>query len=119
MGPLSAIASALLILVYARPSDSVPTPSLVSQSNDTTSAYHCITLPDWLAQSFDTDDCPMAISQFFVEEKLKHGNTLYEFLSRGVDPRTGYPKQNVPRKYSYGESSFGIQICIATTASFA
>ena len=44
------------------------------------------------------------MSKFFAWKLLVHEDAAFEFLAVGAQPRTGYPLQNTPLKYTYRES---------------
>ena len=43
------------------------------------------------------------MSKFFAYKLLKHEDAAFEFLAVGAQPRTGYPSQSTPLRYTYGE----------------
>ncbi len=96
----------LLLTISPRPSNGAPNiPPISTRADDALSTYSCNTSPDWAGPYFFPKDCATAISQFFAQEVLMHGNKAFEFLAVGAHPRTRYPSQNTPRKYTYGETT--------------
>ena len=75
------------------------------QVNHTNPTYHCNSSPDWLSPTFFPNDCKTAMARFLTEEIIVHGNMAIEFTAVGNPQHTGLPKQSVPRKYTYGDSS--------------
>ena len=43
------------------------------------------------------------MSQFFLQKMLVHEDAAFEFLAVGAQPRTEYPLQSTPLKFTYGE----------------
>ena len=43
------------------------------------------------------------MSKFFAYKLLKYEDAAFEFLAVGAQPRTGYPLQSTPLRYTYGE----------------
>ena len=43
------------------------------------------------------------MSRFFAYKLLVHEDAAFEFLAVGGQPRTGYPLQNTPLKFTYSE----------------
>lgn len=71
--------------------------------DDALSTYYCNDSPAWSGPSFYPKDCATAMSQFFVQELLVHGDVLFEFSAVGARPRTRYPSQTTPQKFTYGK----------------
>ena len=43
------------------------------------------------------------MARFFADKLLAHEDAAFEFLAVGGQPRTGYPLQSTPLKFTYGE----------------
>lgn len=81
-----------------------PTTTPVSlPADDTLSPYYCNDSPAWSGPSFFPKNCATALSQFFLNELLVHGDVLFEFLAVGGQRRSRFPPQQTPQKFTYGE----------------
>lgn len=74
-------------------------------ADDALSTYYCIDSPVWSGPSFLPKNCATAMSQFFVQEMLVHGDVVFEFFAVGARPRSRYPSQHTPQKFTYGEAT--------------
>ena len=82
----------------------VPTAMPLSiQTDDTPLPYTCTDSPAWSGTSFNPRNCATAMSQFFVQELLVHGDAVFEFRAVGAQPRTRYPLEDTPIKFEHGE----------------
>ena len=82
----------------------VPTTAPLSLPTDNTlPPYTCNDSPAWSGKSFNPRDCATAMSKFFAYKLLVHEDAAFEFLAVGAQPRSGYPLQSTPLRYTYGE----------------
>lgn len=98
------ILSILLLAISPELSDGAPNGRPIPvAAGDALSTYDCNESPAWSGPSFNPKDCAAAISQFYSHELLVHRNMGFEFLAIGAHPRSRYPSQNTPRKFTHGE----------------
>lgn len=82
------------------------TTSISLPVDEALSAYHCNDSPDWSGSSFYPKDCKTAISQFFLQEVLVHGDVVFEFEAVGARAQTRYPLQKTPQKFTYSKPNY-------------
>ena len=83
-----------------------PTTAYISlPADDALSTYSCIDSAAWSGPSFYPRNCATAISQFFVQEVIVHGDADFEFQGVGAHAQSRYPSQMTPQKFTYGELS--------------
>ncbi|KAF6226161.1 hypothetical protein HO133_009027 [Letharia lupina] len=91
-----------LLLISSYLIDGAPTMAPISlPADDALSTYYCIDSPAWSEPSFLPKNCATAMSQFFVQEMLVHGDVVFEFHAVGAQPRSRYPSQHTPQKFTY------------------
>ena len=82
----------------------VPTTAPLSlPTDDDLPPYTCDDSPAWSGPSFNPRHCTTAMSRFFAYKLLVHEDAAFEFLAVGGQPRTGYPLQSTPLRFTYGE----------------
>ena len=80
-----------------------PTTYISSPAEDALSTYLCTDLQTWSTTHFYPKHCATAVSQFFVQELLVHGDAILEFHGVGAHAQSRYPSEMLPQKFTYGE----------------
>lgn len=71
--------------------------------------FECTTSIDWVGDGFNNEDCRATVQRLYNVEVTKHGKTMFEFLLPGATPYSSNPVMQTPRRYSVGQSYFGLE----------